>query len=268
MPETNLNDLRIYYEESGRGTPIVLGHSFLCSGEMWREQVRGLKENYRLVNVDFRGHGRSGASQRPFTLYDAVGDVVGVLDQLGIDRAVWCGLSIGGMVALRAALSVPERVSGLIIMDADAGRERVSRKIRYALLAFAAKRVGVKPFMNEVERLMFGEATRQNNQELVTEWRDRFAEVDVPSAITCLDALVKRDSILERLPEIGVPSLVAVGKEDKSLPTPISRRIHDGLPSSEYVEIAEAGHLSALEQPHRVNDTIIRFMDRYFPAAS
>jgi len=268
MPEATNNDQRIYYEDTGQGTPIVLGHSFLCSGDMWRGQVHGLQDRYRLVNVDFRGHGQSGAARRPFSLYDAVDDVVAVLDQSGIDRAVWCGLSIGGMVALRAALSVPERVAGLIVMDSDAGKERVARIIRYRLMALATKRVGVRPFLNEVEKLMFGETTRQSNQELVMEWRDRFAQVDVPSTITCLDALIKRDSIVERLPEIHVPTLVLVGKEDQSLPVPISRRIHDGLPASEYFEIPGAGHLSALEQPNVVNDTIVQFMDRHFPAGT
>jgi pimeloyl-ACP methyl ester carboxylesterase len=113
-----------------------------------------------------------------------------------------------------------------------------------------------------------GSAKVQVTPYWVMEWRDRFAQVDVPSTITCLDALIKRDSIVERLPEIHVPTLVLVGKEDQSLPVPISRRIHDGLPASEYFEIPGAGHLSALEQPNVVNDTIVQFMDRHFPAGT
>lgn len=258
----NTSDPRIYFTDSGRGTPIVLGHSFLCDGEMWREQVRGLGQTYRLINVDFRGHGRSGAAVRPFTLYDAVNDVVGVLDSLGIDRAVWCGLSIGGMVALRAALVVPERVGALIIMDSDAGDEVSSRRFRYRLMAFLANRIGIKPFLGEISRLMFGATTRQTNKELVQEWRDRFAKVDVPSAINCLQALIRRDSVVDRLPEIEVPSLVIVGKEDRSLPISRSRQICEALPNSTYVEIARAGHLSAIEQPESVNNAIIEFVKR------
>ena len=261
MSDTGSRNPQIYFAETGRGTPIVLGHSFLCDGEMWREQVLGLGRDYRLINVDFRGHGRSGAADRAFTLYDAVDDVVGVLDMLGIGRAVWCGLSIGGMVALRAALVVPERVSGLIIMDSDAGREKALRRIRYRLLAFAASRVGIKPFLGEISNLMFGATTRQGNQELVKEWRDRFSEVNVPSAINCLRALINRDSIVDKLAEIEVPSLVVVGKEDRSLPISRSRQIYDALPHSNYLEIPGAGHLSAIEQPQIVNQAIIDFID-------
>ncbi|GMG88744.1 hypothetical protein MNKW57_30650 [Biformimicrobium ophioploci] len=72
-----------------------------------------LAQQYRVINIDLRGHGRSGAVSRPFSLYDLVMDVVAVLDSLDIHRAVWCGLSIGGMVAMRAALACPDRVAVL-----------------------------------------------------------------------------------------------------------------------------------------------------------
>ena len=264
MPETTSDDPAIFFEDTGHGTPVVLGHSFLCSGEMWRGQVSGLTGRYRLINVDFRGHGRSDASLQPFTLYDAVDDVVAVLDELGINKAVWCGLSIGGMVALRAALEKPERVSGLVIMDSDAGKERLLRIVRYRLMAMAVKRLGVDPFLNEICRLMFGKSTFKDQPELVEEWRARFAAVDVASTLVCLDALVNRDSLLDLLRQIEAPSLIMVGAEDASLPVPFSRRIHDALPNSEFVEIAAAGHLSALEQPGPVNQAIAGFLDRNF----
>ena len=107
---------QIFFEDVGSGTPLVLGHSFLCSGAMWRGQVQALADRCRIVNIDLRGHGRSGPAHQPFSLYDAVGDVIAVLDLLGIGRAVWCGLSIGGMVAMRAALTHPDRVAALILL--------------------------------------------------------------------------------------------------------------------------------------------------------
>ena len=260
--ETQDDQPRIYFEETGEGIPVVLGHSFLCDGAMWREQVRSLGDRYRMINVDFRGHGRSAPALEPFTLYDAVDDVVRVLDELDIERATWCGLSIGGMVAMRAALTVPDRVERLIIMDSDAGSERGIKALRYRLMATGVRVFGVGPFLNEICRLMFGETTRRHDSSLVEEWRNRFARVHIPSILTGLDALVNRDSILSRLPEITVPALVIVGKEDASLPVPISRRIHEALPNSEFVEIDDAGHLSALEQPDRVNAAVARFLGR------
>ena len=257
---TTTGDPSIYFEDVGDGLPIVLGHSFLCTGAMWAGQVNGLADRYRLINLDFRGHGRSGPADRLFTLHDAVDDVIGVLDQLGIEKAVWCGLSIGGMVALRAAVSRPDRVDKFIIMDSDAGAERLGRRIRYRLMGFAAQRVGTGPFLNEISRLMFGASTRRDKPELVAEWRAIFAGVDIPSTIMCLDSLVHRDSLLESLQAVDIPGLVMVGDEDTSLPPSVSMKIHKALPNSEYVEVPRAGHLSALEQPEFVNREIVRFL--------
>jgi 3-oxoadipate enol-lactonase len=86
--------------------------------------------------------------------------------------------------------------------------------------------------------------------------------MDVPSALHGLDALTGRDSVVARLPEISVPSLVAVGQEDVSLPPPLSHQIHSGLPDSQFVEIPGAGHLSALEQPDAVNAALETFLQQ------
>ena len=260
MALAQVQDQQIFYEDIGSGEPVVLGHSFLCTGDMWREQIHALKHRYRFINPDFRGHGRSSPVRWPFTLYDAVDDVVGVLDALNIERAVWCGLSVGGMVALRAALTVPDRVSAIIIMDSDAGAERWLRKLKYRLMGVGTRTVGISPFLSPICKMMFGATTRKNNPALVDEWRHVFAEFDVPSALRGLHAVVERDSVVDRLAQISVPALVVVGQEDKSLPLALSQQIHQGLPDSKLVEIPKAGHLSALEQPEPINAALEEFL--------
>lgn len=252
--------LDIFFEDTGTGAAVVLGHSFLCSGKMWREQVPALSSRFRVINPDLRGHGRSGAVNRPFSLYDAASDVVAVLDRLRIDRATWCGLSIGGMVALRAALTRPERVSGLILLDADAGAETTLRKLKYLAMGAGARVVGVRPFLPTITRLMFGATTRRRNPTLVDEWKKEFAGVSLPSVLRCLEALMRRDSVLELLGGIRVPALVLVGEEDQSLPPAFSRRMHELLRDSTFSVIPAAGHLSALEQPARVTSAILSFL--------
>ena len=262
MAIARVNGQEFYYEDVGSGLPVVLGHSFLCSGDMWRDQVRALSSSYRIINIDFRGHGKSSPALESFSLYDAVGDVIGVLDSLQIERAVWCGLSVGGMVALRAAITEPDRVLALVILDSDAGAEHQLRVLKYRLMGIGARTIGIRPFLSPVARMMFGETTRRDRPSLVAEWREIFASVDVKSTLFGLAAVTGRDSILSRLPEISVPALVAVGLEDQSLEPRRSKRIRDGLADAEYAEISGAGHLSALEQPEAVNDVIERFLQR------
>lgn len=227
MPTVERGGIQIWFEDRGSGPPVVLTHSFLCSGAMWRAQVPRLAETNRVINVDLRGHGKSGASTTPFELYDLVEDVVAVLDSLDIERAVWAGLSVGGMPSMRAALSVPERVAGLVLIDVHAGIEKLSRRFKYRVMALVARRFGFGPVLPAISRMMFGGTTRRQNRDLVGEWERSFRAADVPSMLEYAGCLLRRDSILSRLGEISAPA---------------------------------AGHLSALEQPEIVTDEMHRFL--------
>ena len=260
MPSLKRDGVRIEFQEMGRGPAIVLIHGFLMSGEMWREQVPRLAETHRVINVDLRGHGRSSSAAAPIDLYDLMDDVIQVLDSLGVRRAVWVGLSIGGMIALRAALVSPDRVAGLILLDTDAGAESPGRAVRYTLMAVGSRLLGVGPFLPAVARLMFGPTTRRRSPRLVREWKRRFRDVDSPSRLHYVKCLVRRDSVLDRLPEIGVPVLVIVGEEDASLPPERSRAIVARVRGARLAVLPEAGHLTALERPELVTEEMCRFL--------
>lgn len=260
MPVIDNQGVAIAFDETGAGPPVVLVHSFLGSGEIWRAQVPVLAEHCRVINVDLRGHGRSGHIEGGFTLYDAVDDVIAVLDALGIERAVWCGLSIGGMVALRGAIRHPRRVAGLILMDTDAGAEIAWHRVKYRAMGITVSAFGFRPLLPFVAGLMFGATTRRDHPEVIREARAMIARNHVPSARRCLEALMRRDSVVERLPEIDAPALVVVGEEDRMLPPPLSRRIQKGLVDASFVMIPGAGHLTAIEQPERVNAALLAFL--------
>jgi len=264
MPLIDNCGMKLWFEETGLADApaIVLGHSFLCSTKMWQGVAPSLAADHRVINVDFRGHGRSGEITEPFTLYDAVADVVAVLDHVGVDRAIWCGLSIGGMVALRAALTYPDRVSRLVLLDSGADAESAVHKLRYGAMGLGARLFGIDPFLSAIARLMFGNSTRRGRPALVNEWKREFSAIHLTSILHSLDALLKRDSLLDRLPSIHIPTLVVVGEEDRSLPPAESHRIHARIPGAELVEIPKAGHLSAVEQPDVVSGAILGFLSR------
>ena len=262
MPAIENRGVRIHFEVLGSGPPLVLGHSFLCSGEMWEPQLPALAERARVINIDGRGHGRSGPADTQFTLYDMVSDALAVLDHLDIDRAVWAGLSIGGMVALRAALTAPERVAGLILLDTHAGTETTFKKLKYQVMALGVESFGIRPFLASVVAQLFGRTTRKTNPSLIAEWKTKISAVHVPSMRNTLDALGKRDSIVSRLAEIRMPSLVVVGAEDGALPPAYSKQIAEGLPEASLLVVPDCGHLSTLEQPQIVTVAMSSFLDR------
>lgn len=263
MPVVRNREAAIYYEECGSGEALVLAHSFLCTGQMWRGQVPALEAGYRVINIDLRGHGRSAPATRHYSIYDLVSDVIAVLDRLGVERAIWCGLSVGGMIALRAALAYPNRVASLVLLDTDAGAEIPWRKLKYRAMGRGAAVVGVRPLASSIARLMFGRTTRVRQPGLVREWKSDLGDLHIPSVLRMLDAIVERDSLLSRLSEITVPTLIAVGEEDRVLPPAVSRRMHERMAQARLETIAQAGHLCALEQPETVNRVILTFLDAH-----
>jgi 3-oxoadipate enol-lactonase len=260
MPFIDRAGQRIHYTVTGEGPPVLLAHSFLCSGLMWEPQIAGLKDRYQLIAVDARGHGQSGNVAGPFTMWDAALDHLAVLDELGIESVAWAGLSQGGMAGMRAALSHPERVRGLMLLDTDGGPESRFIKTKYTFMKIAARAVGIGPLLPAVGPIMFGRTTLKTKRDVVKTWNERFRTLDVPSMLLGIDAVRFRDDLFPRLGEISVPCLVLVGSEDKALIPARSRRLAAALKDATFVEVAGAGHLSAQEAPEEVTKTMSDFL--------
>ena len=191
MPSVESQGIRIFFEDFGSGLPIVLGHSFLCSGEMWAPQVNPLAQHCRVVNIDCRGHGRSGHADGPFTLYDLVADVVAVLDHLHIERAVWAGFDQWHGGSSRGA----RRPRSCVCPDP----RRYSRGCEAST-------------SSSTERWPWGEGSwhwplpagdlaphvRSHDPPISprwsTSWKARFASVHAPSMLHAMGALMRRDS--------------------------------------------------------------------------
>ncbi len=260
MPFTERDGRRIHYQVRGSGPPVVLAHSFLCSIAMWEPQIAALEASWTLIAVDARGHGESDPADGPYTLWDAAEDHLAVLDAVGVERAAWAGLSMGGMAGLRAALRHPDRVAGLVLVDSTGSAQTWYIRARYRAMSVVANLVGVKPLMPAVLPLMFGATARREQPELVARWRASFTGLHVPSMIHGIDAIRLRDELGPRLAEIRCPTVVIVGLEDRALPPSLSRKLAAGL-GCECVEIPGCGHLSAQEQPEAVTAAMRRFLE-------
>src|ERR1700730_14111534 len=123
MPFADVNGQHLYFEDSGGdGYPVLFIHGFLMDHEMFAPQVAALSDTFRCIGLDARGFGQTPANA-PFTYYDVAADVFALLDHLGLDRAVLVGMSQGGFIALRAALTAPDRVAALVLIDTQAATE-------------------------------------------------------------------------------------------------------------------------------------------------
>jgi 3-oxoadipate enol-lactonase len=254
---------RLFVEERGEGAPIILWHSFLCDGGMWRFQVPALAERYRVINVDGPGHGRSMPIRRAFTLEECAEVGVEIMDALGVERAHWAGLSWGAMTGMRVALASPARVLSLALLDTSAHAESREKLPRYKALALAARLFGpgLPLLLDRLGPIFFCRRTIEEKPELVRDLRDLVARMDAESVLRGVDAIIfGRRSIVDRLPEIRVPTLVLVGEEDTATPPSKSRAIADRIPGARYVEIPHAGHLSTLERPEPVTAALLEHL--------
>jgi len=272
MPYVRTRLGRWFYEERGaarrpKDSAIVLLHGVLFDGRMWKGQIEPLSSLGRVVVLDGPGHGRSEAPPR-FSLEDHAEAMLDVFAELGIARAVLVGLSWGGMVAMRVAVQQPERVAALALLDTSPDPEPPVDRVRYRLLIAFARRYGVPPAVTEREVIpkMFSDAFALAHPDVVESYM-RAARGYEPDGLAraCLAVLVKRKPFADKLPRIRVPTLVICGTEDRSTSLDKSRAIVRLVADARLVTIEGAGHMSAIEQPARVNEALVPFVRAQIP---
>lgn len=245
------------------GLPVVLWHSLLCDGGMWRAQIDALAGRARVINVDAPGHGRSAPSKGPYTMDDCVAAALDVLDALKIERCKWVGLSWGGMVGMRLALAAPHRIERLALLDTNADAESKEKLPSYRILALIARTLGPIPLLlDRLVPIFFSRATLRGRPELVQAFRERLGAMDKASIRYAVDAVIfSRSDVRPRLSGIRCPTLVIVGQDDVATPTSRADDITSRVPGARQVSIPDAGHLSAWEQPGAVNAALLPFLD-------
>jgi 3-oxoadipate enol-lactonase len=257
-----VNGQTIAYEDSGGSGPVVvLAHGFLMDRSMFAPQVAALRDRFRVVTWDARGFGETAFDGNPFSYWDLAQDCFGLLDHLGIDRAVVGGMSQGGFVALRMALLAPQRVVALVLLDSQAGTEdpAMMPALQEGMDAWTAD--GPSTELIEVAaNMMLGDAN------LTRTWTPRWMAREPRTLIEPTRALLTRDDITDRLGEIDVPALVVHGTADAAIPMERAQALADGLPGCRgVVAIPEGTHTANLTHPGAVNDAIVTFLDGLSP---
>ncbi len=257
MAFAEVNGQRIRYEDSGGdGPPVILAHGFLMDREMFAPQLPALSPEFRVITWDERGFGETEFDGQPFTYWDSAADCLGLLDHLGIDRAVVGGMSQGGFLSMRAALTAPERVRALVLIDTQAGVEDPQRLPGYRQMQKTWLEVGpVDQLTETVANLIIGEP--ELNRVWIEKWRALPREtLQAPG-----DCLFERDDITDRLGEIDCPALVIHGTADLSIELALAEQLCEGLSGcSGVVRIEGAPHASNLTHPAEANAALLEFL--------
>ncbi|HUH01178.1 MAG TPA: alpha/beta fold hydrolase, partial [Kofleriaceae bacterium] len=206
-------------------------------------------------------HGGS-VTPGPYRFDDLVGDWLALMDHEGVERAVLCGLSMGGMTAMRLAMKAPDRVRALVVIDSSAARETWFRRVKYKVLATMFARRGMTDgLLARVAPIMFGSTTLAERPELVDALAEMVRACDREQLAHAIRAVNGRGPIGD-ISTIEAPTLVLVGAEDAATPPFRSHFIHEQIRGSTLITIPEAGHLSVLERPDFVARHVIEFVAR------
>jgi 3-oxoadipate enol-lactonase len=244
----------------GEGPWLVLAHSLAADVSMWGQQVPALARRFKVVRFDVRGHGGSEAPPGAYSLDMLATDALGLCDALGIDKAHWIGLSMGGMIAQAFALAHPGRVASLVLADTTSRYPPEVWPLWQQRIA-TAETQGLEPLVQPTLERWFTAAFRAAHPERVLPIAAAIRATPVAGYVGCSHAIPKID-FTARLREIRCPTLVIVGAEDPGTPVAMAREIHDHLPGSELVIIPDAAHLSNVEQPEAFNRALDTFYER------
>ena len=262
MPMMRVNGANIHYEVSGDGPQtIVFAHGLLMSGRMFDEQVRAFASRYRCVTYDFRGQGDSEVTESGYDMETLTDDAAALIEAFGCGPCHFAGLSMGGFIGLRLAIHRPALLRSLILLETSADPE--PQKIRYRMLNFIARWIGMRVVIGPVAKIMFGrkfleDPARAGERK---KWEKRILANDRVGISRATNGVIDRLGVRDDLHKIGAPTLIIVGDADLATLPATAQRMHARIAGSKLVRIPFAGHSSPIEEPETINRVIREFLE-------
>jgi len=249
---------RLAYRQAGHGEALVLLHGFLCDSRCWKHQLAGLSDQFRVVAWDAPGAGSSADPPESFMTADYAHCLAAFLDAIGVERPHVLGLSWGGILAQEFYRLYPDRPRSLVLAGTYAGwRGSLPEEVWTARLAGCLadsagppESLGAK-FVPTAFTAAASDELRAEFSAIVSEFHPLGFRL---MALSCAEKDT-RDLLLR----IAVPTLVLWGDDDRRSPMHVAEQFADAIPNAEFAIIANAGHLSNMEQPDVFNAHVRRF---------
>lgn len=255
-------DIHVSYIDEGQrnGIPIVFIHGFPFNKSTWEEQLEVFRETHRVIAYDVRGHGESNPGMQEFSVQLFMEDLFLFLNALQIERAVLCGLSMGGYIALHAVQQQPLRVAGLVLCDTQCFADTEEAKEKRMASIEHIRANGLKQYAADSLKKLFSEASLKNKSELASAIEKVILQTSSDTICNTLVALAGRMETCSALPLVNVPTLILVGAEDQITTTEASQKMQELISGSALRILDDAGHLSNLENAESFNLHLKNFL--------
>jgi len=265
-----VNGVRLRLEEEGSGTEsVVFSHALVADRRMFDGQVAALRDGYRCIRYDHRGHGQSELPRETIvgmeTMYD---DAVALIEDLDLAPCHWVGLSLGGLVGMRLAARRPDLLRSAVLLETPpAARERAVNRLQAGLSLVVLKvlgpRLAARVVLEPTMRRFYGSTFRRDptrRDDYLAERASMAARIQATSPAVVWGVL-NRAPMCDQLSGIKVPTLVIVGDEDAAIPPARAKRVASAIPQARFEIVRGAGHASTVDQPATVSALIADFLD-------
>lgn len=263
-----MNEAILKYDDVGAGLPLLLIHGFPHDRRLWRAQVAGLQGTARVIAPDLRGFGASDDPIRAMTMDDHADDLHALLEELGIQKVVVAGLSMGGYIALAFLARYPAVVKGLILCNTRAGADGAEAREGREATARKVMEGGMPELAQVMLPKMLSQERLSTQPGLCSTIKSMMAEQRPAGAVAALRGMAARPDRTDMLTTIGVPTLVITGSEDTLIVPGESEAMAKKIPGSELVIIPGVAHLSNVEAPETFNSAVRVFMAGLDPHVS
>ena len=257
--EVGGNQVNVVLEGPEDAPVVTLSHSLAAHLDMWRPQMAALLERFRVLRYDVRGHGGTALPDGGFGLPELAADVRDLLAALGIRRTHFVGLSMGGMIGQQLAIEHPELIESLVLADTLSVYGPEKQSMWQERIDAAGGPDGMEPLVEPTINRWFTEPFRIANPDVMDWVRGMIRATSPEGFIGCCRALMALN-LTARLPEVHIPTLVLVGRQDPTTPVSGSEVIANALPDARLIVIDDAAHISNVEQPVVFTQHLMTFL--------
>ncbi len=261
MNSARIREIEMTFDDIGSGAALILLHGYPFDRSMWRDQIDFLSAHgYRVIAPDLRGLGQTLSTGEITTMEDMAQDVAERLDDLKIERAVICGLSMGGYVAFEFAHLFPNKVRALVLAGTRAPADNEQEKQVRKQQAQRMLAEGMDFVADATLAKLLAPRTLAEKPEVVARVREMILRSDPKGAAAAQRGMAVRRNYSDDLPSLDVPTLVIVGREDPIRPVADAEFMHRQIRNSRLEIIEDAAHMTNMEQPEIFNRAVIDFL--------